>query len=201
MTTMDAVRLSDELLALVDARLDTIDRMLLGRAPRADRLAIVREVEAQIHDLLAERGHGELGRDDVLAVLARLDPPEAYLPEEPSMGPASVRRPMPSRPAAPTSDSRMRIARTSGILGICALAMILLIPVVYLVAALTESELVLIGALFGEAGSIFLLGALAIVLAGYARLRGAWAVVGLVTGVISVLFSLAGGLLLLLELL
>jgi hypothetical protein len=40
MTTMTtAVTLTESAKALVDSRLDTIDRMLLGRVPRADRLA------------------------------------------------------------------------------------------------------------------------------------------------------------------
>ncbi len=67
---------------LIDSRLDTIDRMLLGRVSRQERLEIVREVEVQIFEQLHERGADELSREDVLAVLGRLDPPEAYLPEE-----------------------------------------------------------------------------------------------------------------------
>ena len=55
MTTSVAVPLSESLQALVDSRLDTIDRMLMGRVPRQDRLSIVREVEAQVFDLLQER--------------------------------------------------------------------------------------------------------------------------------------------------
>ena len=99
--------------ALVDARLDTIDRMLLGRVARQDRLAIVREVESQIHDLLGEPRPRPLDRDDVLAVLARLDPPEAYLPED--LDPPAVvrcevtparRRPASTRWAAPGPRSR-----------------------------------------------------------------------------------------------
>ncbi len=82
MTTIATSPLSETLQSLVDARLDTIDRMLLGRVNRHDRLAIVREVESQIFDLLQGRDPGPLDRDDVLAVLARLDPPEAYLPED-----------------------------------------------------------------------------------------------------------------------
>jgi hypothetical protein len=56
--------------------------MLLGRLPRSERVEIVREVESQIFELLGERNSDELTREDVLAVLARLDPPEAYLPDE-----------------------------------------------------------------------------------------------------------------------
>ena len=45
MTTTTA-QLSESLQILIDSRLDTIDRMLLGRVSRQDRLAIVREVES-----------------------------------------------------------------------------------------------------------------------------------------------------------
>ena len=79
--TVATAPISDSLQTLVDSRLDTIDRMLLGRVSRQDRLAIVREVESQIHELLYDRGSDELTREDVLAVLARLDPPEAYIPD------------------------------------------------------------------------------------------------------------------------
>jgi len=80
--TVTTAQISDSLQTLIDSRLDTIERMLLGRIPRQDRLAIVREVESQIHELLQANDSEELTREDVLAVLARLDPPEAYIPEE-----------------------------------------------------------------------------------------------------------------------
>lgn len=76
------VQLPRALEMLIDSRLDTIDRMLVGRMARSDRLAIVREVESQIYDLLQEGEQEEHTRESVLAVLARLDPPEAYLPDE-----------------------------------------------------------------------------------------------------------------------
>ncbi|HEX3315096.1 MAG TPA: hypothetical protein VHR72_09415, partial [Gemmataceae bacterium] len=81
MTTLETVRPTPALEALIDARLDTIDRMLLDVLPRQDRLAILRDVESQIHEQLQARAADELSRADVLAVLAALDPPEAYLPE------------------------------------------------------------------------------------------------------------------------
>ena len=54
---VDTVQLSDSLQALIDSRLDTVDRMLLGRLSRQDRLAIVREVESQIHELFKGARH------------------------------------------------------------------------------------------------------------------------------------------------
>src|SRR3954451_22516486 len=78
-----SIQVPESLQALIDSRLDTIDRMLLGRVPRGERLEIVREVESQIFEHLQERaGGGELLRDDVLDALRRLDPPEAYMAED-----------------------------------------------------------------------------------------------------------------------
>ena len=54
--TSTMVQLPQALETLIESRLDTIDRMLVGRVPRQDRLAIVREVESQIYDLLQEGG-------------------------------------------------------------------------------------------------------------------------------------------------
>ena len=44
MATITSVRVPDTLQTLIDSRLDTIDRMLVGRLPRSERLEIVREV-------------------------------------------------------------------------------------------------------------------------------------------------------------
>ena len=188
MTTMAAVGLSDAVQTLIDARLDTIDRMLLGRVPRSDRLAIVREVEGQIHDLLAERGSDEPDRDDVLAVLARLDPPEAYLPEESDGAAPAVRVPSAPRAVAPPC----RRSRAPAASWASALGLFLLVPVFF-------------G--FGDGGRVDG--------PGLRRLRGRrtelrrrhgrdhagrstsgsaarWAVAGLVTGIASTLLSLIG---------
>src|SRR3954451_12809710 len=94
MSTIASVRVPESLQTLIDSRLDTIDRMLLGRLPRAERLEVVREVESQIFELLQERCSDEPTREDVLAVLARLDPPEAYLPEELEREPGARLRPL-----------------------------------------------------------------------------------------------------------
>jgi hypothetical protein len=122
MTTM-TLELEATAQALIDARLDTIDRMLVGRVPRADRLAIVREVEAQIFELLPTDETVAIDRSAVLAMLRRLDPPEAYLP-----GSLEGTDPTPARPLRPAlSDvpgERTEPPRTaiwSGVLGISAL--------------------------------------------------------------------------------
>ena len=52
--TVAAVHLSGSVQTLIDSRLDTIDRMLLGRLSRQDRLAIVRG--GGVADLRAHSG-------------------------------------------------------------------------------------------------------------------------------------------------
>ena len=80
--TGTAVNLESSLQALIDDRLDAVDRVLLrAGVSRGERRNIVEEVEAQIHELLSRKTDGDLLRVDVLAVLNALDPPEAYAPE------------------------------------------------------------------------------------------------------------------------
>jgi hypothetical protein len=197
MTTIAAASLSESLQKLIDARLDTIDRMLLGRVNRHDRLAIVREVESQIHDLLQDRDPGSLDREDVLAVLARLDPPEAYLPDEPDE--TSTAAWTSSAPRVPSRDQgrRSRAGRVSGIVGLVSMGMILVSVAMFFLAELAESEIILFVVTFGTLGLTFVLGVVATTLAAYVKLRGAWAVVGLVTGILSTIIALASGVLLL----
>jgi hypothetical protein len=192
MTTIAASPLSEALQALVDARLDTIDRMLLGRVNRQDRLAIVREVESQIFDLL-QRHDGAIDRDDVLAVLARLDPPEAYLPDEDSNADGQPPRPS-ATPRIITPSSRNarseRIDLASGILGMVSVAIGMLAAMATLV--LGELAIAIIPL-------VFIISLLAVVFAAKVRLRGAWSLVGMVTGILMLLASFAGGGFVLLE--
>ena len=179
---------------LIDSRLDTIDRMLLGRVPRQERLEIVREVEAQIFEQLHERGADEFSREDVLAVLGRLDPPEAYLPEEAAeFGPVRSRH-----SSAPWADrateergGRLRAAKVSGILSLVAMGLLLLgCPMVLGLAVLTRSEAVLLIAGGGLMALSLIGSCMAIALAAYSRLASTWAVIGLVNGIISILAGL-----------
>src|SRR5260221_8529977 len=82
--TMSAAKnLSNDLQAIVDNRLDAIDQNLLRAGlPRHQRRSVVEEVENQILEMLSRLEVEELTRADVLAVLAKLDPPEAYVPED-----------------------------------------------------------------------------------------------------------------------
>src|SRR4051794_22333490 len=104
--TTAAIELSPPLQALVDERLDAIDRVLLhAGVSRGERRGIVGEVEAQVFELLSRRTAGEPARADVLAVLGQLDPPESYAPEgfdvrPEAVGRAAARRPRGPRPSA-----------------------------------------------------------------------------------------------------
>ena len=78
-----AKNLSNDLQAIVDNRLDAIDQNLLRAGlPRHQRRSVVEEVENQILEMLSRLEVTEYTRADVLTVLAKLDPPEAYVPED-----------------------------------------------------------------------------------------------------------------------
>ena len=190
--TVASVRLPEALQAMIDARLDTVDRMLLGRVPRPDRLAIVGDLEAQIFDLLQGREAEGLGRDDVLAVLARLDPPEAYLPEEGRAGPAPGRGAAQPRPL-PRLDRGSGSAKVSGIVGLAALALILLSPLLYVAAAMLESEAVLFVGVMPVGGLVFIGGIVGLVLGIQARREGVWAIVGAFASLAALLLAGAAG--------
>ena len=64
---------------LVDCRLDLLDRLLVGAVPRAERMATVARVEAQIQELLAAFPTSDPTDEEVLQVLSRTDSPEAVL--------------------------------------------------------------------------------------------------------------------------
>jgi hypothetical protein len=205
MSTITPVRVPESLQPLIDSRLDTIERMLLGRLPRSERLEIVREVETQIFELLQQRGADEPTREDVLAVLARLDPPEAYLPEEGEIDRGGyiprAAAPRPAAPPGPAPRGEFDSGKISGIVGIVALGLLILVPVIYLLVLMTNSELVLILAAAGMAGFMFLGGIVAIALAIHARFRGPMALVGVITGAFSLLVSSVAGLWLLIAIL
>jgi hypothetical protein len=205
--SLGTMQLSESLQALIDARLDTIDRMLLGRTTRSDRLAIVREVESQLFELLHEQGRDDLTREDVLSVLGRIDPPEAYLPDEDDpqaqyRAAQRARASLPSAPGIPERQGKRKLAKTSGILGLSALALVFLAPLIYVVIASLASEAVILKVLLLATMVLasFSTGLLALVLGAIGRSGGAWAISGMITGGIGLFFSFCGAILLLLEL-
>ncbi len=197
-TTATIIRLPESLQTLIDARLDTIDRMLLGRVPRQDRLAIVRDLETQIFELLPARDIDDLGRDDLLAVLARLDPPEAYLPEEFQASPASAGFPSPRLRPTVGHEEVSKGAKVGGIMGVTALVWgaFLPVPLILLVASTGAIQEVYAIGCFGLIGLVSLGGIVSIILGIYTRFRDAWAVLGVVAGGFAMVFSWLSGLLL-----
>jgi hypothetical protein len=194
MSTLTMVQVPAVLQGLIDSRLDTIDRMLLGRLPRAERLEIVREVEAQIFELLAERACDEPTREDILAVLGRLDPPEAYLPDDVEGQPALRRGTTHPRPIAERNVSKSTMAsRASAIVGLSVILILLvLFPLTIGLSSLFDGGGVIILVFWYGLTLIAFGGSVtAIVLAASARLREGWAVAGLVIGIFALLGSLA----------
>jgi hypothetical protein len=101
---------------LIDNRLDGIDRILIeAGAPRAERGNILSDIEGQIYEMLrAAVGEEEPTRPDVLDVLAKLDPPEAYAPEE-QREKAVEFKPAPMIPPKPSLADSPDKGRTSTI--------------------------------------------------------------------------------------
>jgi hypothetical protein len=65
---------------MIDARLDNVERALMSQfMGRCDRQQILSAIEDQILEMLGKSAGEEPTRDDLLSVLAKLDPPEAYL--------------------------------------------------------------------------------------------------------------------------
>lgn len=190
MTTMTETRLPEALQGLIDARLDTIDRMLVGRLPRGERLAIVGQVEEQLHEMLAEHSGDDWSRDDVLEILSRLDPPEAYLPESTESGASANAAPGGYRPSSRTAapgtaggDSRARLA---GILGIVGLAFMLLgVPLIWLIAIALASEVVLFAGLSMLVPAVLATSTIGIVLSTKNRRHGGWAIAGLTLNIVA----------------
>jgi hypothetical protein len=195
MTVATLPHLAPALQDLVNLRLDTLDRVLLDNVPRLDRVSIVAEVESQIFELLHERGTDELTRDDVLAVLTRLDPPEAYVPVQAAQTRASAggERFTTLHSTRPRPLNEQRIGTVGGVTGISALGMVVLIPLIYLLAALFNSEGVLMLGLLLTVGLMSVGGFVAMVLSLCARLRGGLCVAGAVTGALALLLSFSVG--------
>jgi hypothetical protein len=189
--TVATAQISESLQVLIDSRLDTIDRMLLGRMSRQDRLAIVREVESQIHELLEECNSEELTREDVLAVLARLDPPEAYLPEETAGRPRSVGATVPTRVSQRAPNLNAKAGRASGLLGLGSIGLLLLLPVLWFIGFALQSEALLLVLGGGTIMLLLIAAIVGLVLGIVARKSGTWAIVGIVTSALAPVLALA----------
>jgi hypothetical protein len=189
--TVATAQISESLQVLIDSRLDTIDRMLLGRLSRQDRLGIVREVESQIHELLEECNTEELTREDVLGVLARLDPPEAYLPEETAGRPRSVAATVPTRVSQRAPNLNAKAGRASGLLGLGSIGLLLLLPVFWFIGFALQSEALLLVLGGGTIMLLLIAAIVGLVLGIVARKSGTWAIVGIVTSALAPVLALA----------
>lgn len=198
MTTAEMSMTTNTARALIDARLETVERALFGRISRAERLDIVGEVESRIDELLHERcGPGvEPSREDVLAVLSKLDPPEAYLDFESDevVRPSGFeRKERPDRSDRISAEGRLaRLSLISGICGIVALMAALMTPVMFFVTfQMGSGVLLFVGC--GLCGLTSLMaGTAALIFAGLSRFESPWSIAGLVLGVISVMLALLG---------
>lgn len=193
MTTMIETRLPEALQGLIDARLDTIDRMLLGRLPRSERLAIVGQVEDQLHEMLGEHQSDDWSREDVLNVLARLDPPEAYLPDPDEPGATATAIPS-ARPAPPRRSATAPPSRLGGVLGIISLVIAVFgLPVNYVFAELIGG---LTSFLFGcgfVIVAVLILAIVGLVQSVLHRDAGGWRLAGLVLNIVALVVGLAQG--------
>lgn len=188
--TMNAARM------LIDARLDAIDRALLGRVSRAERLDVVGEVESRIDELLRERlGPGtEPSREDVLAVLARLDPPEAYLEDRDEAAPTPRERASAALPGRPVSSSLASVSERrswlSGIYGLIAISATVLCLVSVVISMAIGSVGLFVAGVGGGVVASFIAGTTAIVLAAKGGFQTGWAIAGLTLGVTSNILAL-----------
>lgn len=168
--------------AIVERRMDELDRLLLGLLPRAERLALVASVEARVQELGAAV---DLGRT---------------LPAEAPIAAVAV-----GRTTANSRGRRSRLAFSSGVLGIVVASCLVGSPL--LLVALS-----IFGELLGETFSILLFGLLTVLITigggiavfcgGIALLRLArrgqtatgtgWAITGLCTGALPLLIGFVG---------
>ena len=190
---------------LIDARLDAIEQALFGRMPRSERLTIVREVESQIHELLAESGVDEASREDVLAVLARLDPPEAYIGDDEDFGGFDrVDRPrtltVSSSRKTPVAPGRSeRLAMAGGIMGLCGLGWLLCMAMISAVVVVGDG--LNLGQTLGAVIELALLGTplvlgptslASFLIAVSNRFRSGWLIAGAISSVITLLGTMLG---------
>jgi hypothetical protein len=136
---MTAAELNPELRNLIDARLDAIDQALVrAQVPWSERRSIVGEVETQVFELLGRRGALPV-LEDVLAVLASLDPPESYIPEELRGAPADAAAPAANPPRQPRWQLvPLRTVQRIGQWGLCAVALVILNGIVIAIIAASD---------------------------------------------------------------
>jgi hypothetical protein len=136
---MTAAELNPDLRILIDERLDAIDRILLKvHVSYSERRSIVAEVETQIFELLSRKTEHPT-RDDVVAVIDSLDPPESYIPEELRSrlvdAPAEPVASQPARPMLSRRAVRMASTLAAGLLFVFVVLMVNFAIVMAMVAS------------------------------------------------------------------
>lgn len=136
---MTAAELNPELRNVIDARLDAIDQALVrAQVPWSERRSIVGEVETQVFELLARRS-ALPALEDVLSVLASLDPPESYIPEELRDRPADAAAAATSPPRQPRWQLvPLRTIQRMGQWGLSAVALVIVNGIVIAIIAATD---------------------------------------------------------------
>jgi hypothetical protein len=173
----------------IDQRLDAIDRALLGSLPRHDRVELVEQIETKLREFA--EANPPLGSEPAEAVPDRSERFNDAV--DAAVSSPAVRMSELARRTFSRRRPRSRLALSSGILGIAALALLVALPFVYLVASLLDSSEWLTVWLLGGNVMALALGGLSAVAMGIAalvvlnrhegRLVGhGWAVTGLCTG-------------------
>jgi len=128
--TPDRMELPPEVRSKVDAHLDAVEQALRrSGAGREEARSITDDVETQILDMLATRAAGRTPKvKDASAVLAQLDPPEAYAQGAEARAGAPAGAP----PSPPPPPAKPKFCRTA------ILALLGFVPVpVFVVLAIT----------------------------------------------------------------
>jgi hypothetical protein len=133
-------------LEVLDQRLDALDRALLGLVPRSERIELVASVEKR----LREKYDADPAAIEAIASAAESD--VAPLGRTSGQGNATTRK-------------RSRLALSSGVLGIVAMGLLMLLPVTYVVIATIADSM-------GEVPAIALISLNVISLAGTGLLAG-----------------------------
>jgi hypothetical protein len=182
MSTTDTLP-TDEMERVIDQRLDAIDRALLGLLPRQERLSIVTQMETRLRQLGGANTASDAYEQGANERARVTDTDFGAFGERAAAGRRgpSVRR------------KQSRLALSSGLLGILALALLFALPITYLVVGYVDLFEEAAAAVLGtHVVAVAIGGTLAVVLsmAGLFRLQNraaqvtgrGWAITGLCTG-------------------
>lgn len=126
-------------LQLIDQRLDAIDRALLGLLPRGERIAMVGQLETRLRELAAASPASETSSQAATEMLSLVE--SADLDSALASGDTpNFPRPRASagRTHRATDRKLSRLALAAGVLGIVALVLLFMTPIVYYVVAIAS---------------------------------------------------------------